>query len=230
MHRVPLQGGRPGRAGNYIDIPAGPLAFRQAADLYVHHNTFCLLEITGRGLREWLERSAALFLTLTPGLRDQPLLDPAAPSYNFDVIDGLFWTLDPSRPPRTDAAGHLLDPAASRVGDLRHAGAPVGDDDRFVLATSSYRLGSGGGFRAAAEARVLQRTPTAMRDLILAHVRAGPLDPAPRPRWRFASLPGTSAWFDSGPRAEAHLGNIENRSIEPAGEAPDGFRRFRLQL
>ncbi len=226
----PSKAGGRGGPGNYVDIPPGPLAFRQAADLYVYPNTFCLLEITGRGLRDWLERGAALFRTLTPGALDQPLLDPEAASYDFDTIDGLTWALDLSRPPRTDPRGRVLDAQASRVRDLRHGGRPVQDGDRFVLATSSYRLASGGGYSAATEARVVLQSATAARDIVLGHVLAGPVDPAPRPRWRFAPLPGTAAWFDSGPGAERHLASLGDRHVEPVGCSPEGFRRFRLRL
>lgn len=226
----PFKAGGRGGPGNYIDIPPGPLAFRQAADLYVYPNTFCLLEITGRGLRDWLERSAAQFRTLAPGTVDQPLLDPEAASYDFDTIDGITWALDLSRPPRTDPKGRVIDARASRVLDLRHKGDPVAEDDRFVLATSSYRLASGGGYAAAAEARVILQSPTPNREIVLGHVLGGPLDPAPRPRWRFVPLPGTAAWFDSGPGAQQHLQNLGDRAVESLGCSPDGFHRFRLRL
>lgn len=226
----PFKAGGRGGPGNYVDIPPGPLAFRQAADLYVYPNTFCLLEITGRGLRDWLERSAALFQRLTPGALDQPLLDPEAASYDFDTIDGLTWALDLSCPPRTDPKGRLIDAQASRVRDLRLAGRRVDEGDRFVLATSSYRLASGGGYAAAAEARVILQSPTPNREIVLSHVLQGPLDPAPRPRWRFAPLPGTAAWFDSGPGAERHLPSLGDREVEPLGCGPEGFRRYRLRF
>jgi 2',3'-cyclic-nucleotide 2'-phosphodiesterase/3'-nucleotidase len=222
-------GGRAG-PGNYIDIPPGPVAFRQAADLYVYANSFCLVEINGAGIRAWLERSAGLFRTLAPGEQDQPLLDPDFPPYNFDTIDGLTWTLDPTGPARTDPSGRVLHPDATRIHDLRHEGRPVGDDDRFILATSSYRLGLGGGFAAAARTRMVLRTPTPVREMVLAHVSAAPVCPAPRPRWRFTPLPGTAAWFDSGPGAEGHLAGLEDRKVEPLGPAPGGFHRFRLRL
>lgn len=224
----PFRAGGLGGPDNYLDIPPGPLALRQAADLYIYPNTLVLLAVTGRGLRDWLERAAALFLTLRPGRADQPLLDPQVPSYNADTIDGLDWTLDPSRPPRTDAEGHLLDPSAARVLDLRHAGRPVADADRFVLATSSYRLAGGGGYAAAQAARVILRSATPTREIVLAHVRAGPLDPTPRTRWRFVALPGTSAWFDTGPGPDPSL--VPGRRIEGMGPAPNGFRRMRLSL
>ena len=190
---TPFKAGGRGGPENYIDIRPGPVTLREAADLYIHPNTFCLVEITGRGLRDWLERSAALFRTLTPGVADQPLLDPAFAPYNFDTIDGLTCDFDLSAPARTDPEGRRVDPAASRVRNLRHQGRPVAEEDRFVLVTNSYRLGRGGAFAAAAEARLLLQTWILLRDVVLAHLRDGPLAPAPRPHWGFMPLPGTSA-------------------------------------
>lgn len=227
----PFKAGGRGGPGNYIDIPPGDFTVRQGAELYVHPNTFCLVEITGAGLKDWLERSASVFRTLVPGATDQPLLDPEVPAYNFDVIDGLTWAIDPTRPPRTGPDGTVLDPSASRVLDLRHGGRPVGPRDRFVLATNSFRLGSGGGFAAARTARALVQGTRPIREVLRAHIeRTGPIDPAPRPRWRFAPHPGTAAWFDTGPGALAHLAEVADRDIEPLGPAPGGFERFRLRL
>jgi 2',3'-cyclic-nucleotide 2'-phosphodiesterase/3'-nucleotidase len=203
-------GGRAG-PGNYLDIPPGPLALRQAADLYVHPNAFCLVEISGATLRDWLERSAALFCTLTPGAADQPLLDPDVPSYNFDTIDGLSWDFDLSGPARTTADGRLRDPAASRVRNLRHDGQPVAD-----------------GFLAARDVRLILHSTISTRDIVLAHVRAAPVHPPDRPRWGFVPMPGTAAWFDSGPRAKAHC--ARDRKVEALDATPEGFLRFRLRL
>ncbi|HVG48821.1 MAG TPA: 5'-nucleotidase C-terminal domain-containing protein [Rubellimicrobium sp.] len=228
--KTPFKTGGRGGPGHYVDLPPGLIALRQAADLYLHPNSFCLLEVTGRGLRDWLERSAALFRTLTPGETDQPLLDPDVAPYNFDTIDGLTWEFDLAGPPRTTPDGRLLDPAAARVRDLRHEGRPVAEEDRFVLATNSFRLGGGGGFAAAREGRVLLQTRILLPDIVLAHLREGLVDPAPRPGWRFAPFPGTAAWFDSGPGAEAHLAQVGDRRLDPLGPTPEGFHRFRLHL
>jgi len=226
----PFKSGGRGGPDNYIDIRPGPVTLREAADLYVHPNTFCLVEITGQGLRDWLDRSAALFHTLAPGASDQPLLDPGFAPYNFDTIDGLTWDFDLSGPSRTDPEGRVQAPTASRVRNLRHEGRPVAEDDRFVLVTNSYRLGRGGAFSAAAEARVILQTWILLRDVVLAHLRDAPVNPAPRRRWGFAPMPGTAAWFDSGPGALAHLSEVEDRRIEPLGPQPDGFERFRLRF
>ncbi len=48
--------------------------------------------------------------------------------------------------------------------------------------------------------------------------------------WTFAPLPGTSVLFDTGPKAADYSDSVDGVSIEAAGEGPDGFARFRIQL
>ena len=141
------------------------------------------------------------------------------------MIDGLTWTVDLGQPARMDAEGQVIRPEASRVLDLRHEGRPVADHDRFVMATNDYRVGSA----LPPEARLVLNTGMQMRDVVLVHLRGSPAAPAPRPRWRFAPMPGTSAWFDTGPGALTHLPRTD-RQVDPLGPTPDGFHRFRLSL
>jgi len=56
---APFKTGGRGGANYYTDIPAGPIAVRNVADLYVYPNTVSIVKITGAQAREWLEMSAA---------------------------------------------------------------------------------------------------------------------------------------------------------------------------
>jgi 2',3'-cyclic-nucleotide 2'-phosphodiesterase/3'-nucleotidase len=58
-------GGRQGWTA-YTDIPAGPLAIRHVADLYVYPNTVQAVRLTGAQVREWLEMSAVQFQRIDP--------------------------------------------------------------------------------------------------------------------------------------------------------------------
>jgi len=50
-------GGRQG-PGYYTKVPAGPLAIKNIADLYVYTNTAVILKLSGAQIKEWLEMSA----------------------------------------------------------------------------------------------------------------------------------------------------------------------------
>lgn len=225
-----------GRAGcnNYVDIPAGPLALRHASELYVYPNSLCALEVTGADLCDWLERAASLFLHITPGETSQPLLSPAFPSYNFDVMDGVEYVIDPSNPARYDAEGNLRDLDAGRISALRCNGKAVAPDDIMVVVTNSYRAGGGGAFAAARRSRIIKTDAmgrTGTRDAVERYLAAaGELCLAPHATWRFASLPDTAAQFDSGPGALRHLGQVTDRHIDHIGPGEKGFERFTLHM
>ncbi len=48
--------------------------------------------------------------------------------------------------------------------------------------------------------------------------------------WTFAPLDGTSVLFDTGPAAAGYIDDVKGVAIEAAGDGPDGFARFRIQL
>ncbi|NNU81346.1 bifunctional 2',3'-cyclic-nucleotide 2'-phosphodiesterase/3'-nucleotidase [Halovulum dunhuangense] len=217
--------------GSYTAIPAGPVALRDVADLYLYPNAATALLMTGEQVSEWLERAAAIFRQVAPGARDAALIDPAHHTYNFDVIDGVTYAIDLSQPARYDAEGRRNANENRRIKDLCHDGRPVAPGDRFVLATNSYRAGGGGNFPGAGVAPRVMEASVSNRDILLAHVRrTGGIDPATRPNWRFHPLPGTSVSFVSSPAAVAELPLAGGPEIEPVGPDAGGGMVFRLRL
>ncbi|NAZ35642.1 bifunctional UDP-sugar hydrolase/5'-nucleotidase [Rubellimicrobium sp. CFH 75288] len=202
--------------GGSLALSPGPLRLRDALALHPHPDRLVVLEITGADLRGWLERSAAVFATLRRGKTDQPLLAGDVPGYGFDVLSGLEWVVDPSRPP------------GRRIAALQHAGRPVAAADRFVLAASSFRLGGGGGFGAGWTGRPLAVSARTIREIVVGWLAGGGSVPGSGIAWRFASLPGTAAWIDLRPDADPAA--APGCRIEALDLQPSGLRRFRLWL
>ena len=86
-------------------MPAGDIAIKNVADLYLYPNTVQAVVITGAQVKEWLEMSAGIFNQIEKGKADQPLINLDFPSYNFDVIDGVTYKIDLSQPPKYDTEG-----------------------------------------------------------------------------------------------------------------------------
>ncbi|MCX7645366.1 MAG: bifunctional 2',3'-cyclic-nucleotide 2'-phosphodiesterase/3'-nucleotidase [Rhodobacteraceae bacterium] len=228
---APFKAGGRGGPEHYTDVPAGDIAIGNVADLYLYPNTVRAVRVTGAELADWLERSAGIFRRIVPGGRDQILIDPDFPSYNFDVIDGVTYRIDLSRPPKFGPGGELLDPAARRIVDLSYQGRPVDPAEEFVIATNSYRAGGGGDFPGAKGDTIILEAPDTNRDVLVRYIVAqGTIDPAADGNWSFAPLPGTTVLFDTGPGALRYLADLRGLAIEPAGEAPGGFARFRIAL
>lgn len=228
---APFKAGGRGGPEYFTDVPAGDVAIKNVADLYLYPNTVRAVKVTGAELRDWLERSAGMFNQIAPGGEDQVLLNPDFPSYNFDVIDGVSYEIDLSEPSKFAPKGALADANANRIKNLTFEGAPVTDDMEFVIATNNYRASGGGDFPGAKGDSIILEAPDTNRDVIVRYiVEQGTISPTADGNWRFAPLPGTTVLFDTGPAAAAYADDIEGVRIEPAGEGPDGFARFRIRL
>ncbi|MEL7114519.1 MAG: bifunctional 2',3'-cyclic-nucleotide 2'-phosphodiesterase/3'-nucleotidase [Pseudomonadota bacterium] len=223
-------GGRAG-PGYFTEIAAGDLVMRHLADLYPYPNALSGRVIDGRQLRSWLERAASLFQRVTPGAQNVPLFDLDAPSYNFDVMDGVTYAIDVSQPPRYSADGGLLTPTAQRIADLRWQGTPVTDEMRFVVTTNTYRTGAGGQFPEVLEMPVAFDSATPVVDVIRDFLSAqGTWHANPTETWRFAPVPHASAVVDTGPGARQHRPGPAGPPLEDLGDTDDGFARFRIDL
>lgn len=228
---APFKTGGRGGPAHYTDIPAGPLRLRNIADLYGFPNTLCGLIVTGAALRDWLERAVICFRQITPRAPNQTLLDPEVPGHDFDVIDGLSYTIDLTQPPRYSHSGDLLHPDARRIGHLCHAGRPLIDTDRFVIATNSYRAWGGGSFPALAGSALIHSSSRPIRDLIAAHVQSrGTITPAARATWAFAPMPRTPVEIETGPGLHHHPADMDALGASGMGESATGFARLRLTL
>lgn len=129
-------GGRNG-ADYFTDIPAGPLAVKDTANLYIYPNTVYVLKINGATLRNWIDFSAGMFEQIRPNGPEQQLFNPEFRSYNFDVIEGVEYQIDVTKPARYDFMTQVSD--SSRVVNLSYQGQPVSDDMQFLVVTNNYR-------------------------------------------------------------------------------------------
>ncbi|WP_172328518.1 bifunctional 2',3'-cyclic-nucleotide 2'-phosphodiesterase/3'-nucleotidase [Mangrovicoccus sp. HB161399] len=222
-----------GKAGPhfYTDVPAGPLSLRHVTDLYLYPNSLSAALVTGAMLRDWLERAASIFAAIAPGERRRTLVAEGQPGYEFDTLFGASYQIDLSAPARYDpATGALADPGASRVRDLRAAGRPVADADRFVVATNNYRTGGGGNYPGLGPGAVIAEASTPVREILARHLAAAPARPLADPPWSFAPVPGASAVLATSPRARGAPEELARAGLADLGDREDGFALFELDL
>ncbi|MBB3523150.1 bifunctional 2',3'-cyclic-nucleotide 2'-phosphodiesterase/3'-nucleotidase [Rhizobium redzepovicii] len=228
---APFKAGGRGGADYYTDVPAGDIAIKNVADLYLYPNTVQAVAITGAQVKNWLEMSAGMFNHIDAGAKDAPLLNNDFPSYNFDVIDGVTYQIDLSQPPKYDSSGKAINPDANRIQNLAFDGKPVDPAQKFVVVTNNYRAGGGGSFPEIAADKVIFQAPDTNRDVIVRYVHdQGTINPSADANWTFKPLPGTTATFESGPKAKQFLAAVKSVKIEDAGDGADGFSKFRLVL
>ncbi|WP_312797839.1 bifunctional 2',3'-cyclic-nucleotide 2'-phosphodiesterase/3'-nucleotidase [Tianweitania sp.] len=228
---APFKSGGRGGADYYTDVPAGDIAIRNVADLYLYPNTVRALEVTGAQVKEWLEMSAGIFRKVEPGKADQPLINTDFPAYNFDVIDGVTYRIDVSQPPKYGVKGEVLNAHSNRIKDLMFDNKPIDPAAKFVVASNNYRAGGGGNFPEINESKVIFEAPDTNRDVIVRYiVDQGTINPSADANWSFASLPNTSVLFETGPKAKDFIGDVKAVKIEPAGEGEGGFAKYRITL
>ena len=228
---APFKAGGRGGPEYYTDVPAGDVAIKNVADLYLYPNTVRAGRVTGQQVKDWLERSAGMFNQITPGEADQPLLNPDFPSYNFDVIDGVTYAIDVTQPARFDRDGAVVAPDANRIVDLMFDGAPLDMDQEFIIATNNYRAGGGGSFPGADGSTTVLEAPDTNRDVIVRYiVDQGTVSPSADSNWTFAPAGGASVTFPTGPAASTYAGDVQGLSLEEAGTDADGFALYRFGL
>ncbi|MBD9623031.1 bifunctional 2',3'-cyclic-nucleotide 2'-phosphodiesterase/3'-nucleotidase [Ensifer sp. ENS06] len=228
---APFKAGGRGGADYYTDVPAGDIAIKNVADLYLYPNTVQAVVITGEQVRNWLEMSAGIFNEVKPGASDAPLINGGFPSYNFDVIDGVTYQIDLSVPPKFDKDGNTINAASNRIKNLQFNGQAIDPAQKFVVATNNYRAGGGGNFPDITADKVVFVAPDTNRDVVVRYIIGqGTINPSADANWTFVPLAGTSVTFDSGPKARQFLAQVKGVTIEDAGDAAEGFARFRIKL
>ena len=192
---APFQAGGHGGPQNFADIGPGPVTLGDLTRIVPFDNAICGILRRGWQIRQWLERSAAIFQTLVPG-ETRPLLHPQIAAYHFDTIHGLRYRIDLSVPPRPEGASDR----ASRVRDITFDGKPLADDAVFLVAVSVYRAFGGGDLTRVEEDEVVLTVETGQRALLERWLRAnGVPDDRPAPNWRLLAPRGAVALLETGP-------------------------------
>jgi 2',3'-cyclic-nucleotide 2'-phosphodiesterase/3'-nucleotidase len=197
-----------------IAFPAGEICRRQIYELAPFPDHCDAIIATGAQLRQWLTRSASVFLPVRSGGHLQPLIDPAKPPYTFDILYGLTYGID-------------LRPGKPRITDLCHRGVEVADDDSFVVALSSHRLGDGG-LDLLAGCPVVCKNGDLLSTAIQHYLRNGPITAENPPVSRFVPQANTSIWIDADKAIMPYL--AKDSSLRPIGQARNGLQRFEVDL
>ena len=225
---APFKAGTRGDATAYTDIPAGPIAIKNVADLYLYDNVTAILKVNGAQLKEWLEMSAGQFNTIDPNnSQPQNLVNTDYRTYNFDVIDGVTYEFDITQPNKYDREGKLANPTASRVRNLKYQGKEIDPNQEFIVVTNNYR--SNGNFPGVREASLNRLLNLENRQAIINYILAVKnINPSADQNWHFAdTIKGLDLRFLTADKAKSLIGT-DGDIVYLAASAQEGFGEYKF--
>ena len=225
---APFKAGTRGDATAYTDIPAGPIAIKNVADLYLYDNVTAILKVNGAQLKEWLEMSAGQFNTIDPtNPQPQNLVNTDYRTYNFDVIDGVTYEFDITQPNKYDREGKLANPNASRVRNLKYQGKEIDPNQEFIVVTNNYR--SNGNFPGVREASLNRLLNLENRQAIINYILAVKnINPSADQNWHFAdTIKGLDLRFLTADKAKNLIGT-DGDIVYLAASAQEGFGEYKF--
>ncbi|MDK7487717.1 bifunctional 2',3'-cyclic-nucleotide 2'-phosphodiesterase/3'-nucleotidase [Bacillus paranthracis] len=232
-----LSAGAPFKAGGrngatyYTDIPAGTLAIKNVADLYVYPNTLYAVKVNGAQVKEWLEMSAGQFNQIDPKkTEEQPLVNIGYPTYNFDILDGLKYEIDVTQPAKYDKDGKVINANTNRIINMTYEGKPVADNQEFIVATNNYR-GSSQTFPGVSKGEVVYQSQDETRQIIVKYMQETPvIDPAADKNWTFKPIVADKlhTTFDSSSNAQKYI--KKDGKISYVGPSENEFAKYAIDI
>lgn len=137
---------------------------RHIVNNYMYSNSLKVLKITGKDLREALEKCASVFTILDGQLGISTAKEGRFVAlYNYDVYKGVSYIFDVSRP------------KGERVTRLIYKDKDVVDTDTFTLALNNYRAVGGGGYEMYDESKIIKTVEQDVVDLMISYIQQKPI-------------------------------------------------------
>ena len=192
-------------ADSYVQVPAGDLTYKNAADLYLYPNTLVAVKVTGAEIKDWLECSANQFNQVDPNVTTpQYLINwDTHRTYNFDVIDGVTYKIDVTQPTKFDGDCKVVNATANRIVGLTYTDENNNvftDADlakkEFIIATNNYRA-FGGKFAGTGSDFVIMELPDSNREALAQYITDeteahSEVDPSADNNWDFVTINTTT--------------------------------------
>lgn len=151
------------------------ITMRDIVSNYVYPNTLKVIRISGYDIREALEKTAEYFEVNAQGqiVVNEAFLKPKPQHYNYDMWEGIDYTLDISRP------------IGQRVVALEKFGRPLADHKLFDVVMNNYRAGGGGNYTMFQGKPVVKDISIDMVELMADYIQArSPIKVSVNNNWR----------------------------------------------
>ncbi len=171
---APFQAGREDPE-YFTEVWEGDITIGDVTDIYIYANQIRVMKLNGKQVIEWLERSAENFNRIDPEASEtQQLLNSDFSAYNYDVIEGIEYEIDVTKP------------EGERIVNATYQGEPLTADQEFLVVTNDYRAGGGGNFPPCVEEDpVYAPSGATNRAQIINYIKAkGTVNPEPTDNWQ----------------------------------------------
>lgn len=138
----------------------GPtITMRQIVCSYAFPNTLNVKKISGKVLKEYLEKDMEYWESDGEKVRVSPdYLNPIPKDFNYDIIDGVEYEAEIHRP------------IGERIVSLKRNGIDVKEDDYFTIVLNSYRASGGGDFEMLPLLETVKQDTTNMVDALYEYI------------------------------------------------------------
>ena len=222
-----LSAAAPFRAGRedaeyFTQVDEGDVTIGDVTDIYIYDNQLRVMQLNGKQVISWLERSAENFNRIDPNASgQQELLNGDFSAYNFDVIDGIEYQIDVTKE------------VGNRIVNATYNGEALTEDMEFLVVTNDYRAGGGGNFPPCVEEDpIYAPSGEVNREIIIQYIEAkGTVNPEPTYNWSIKSFdPAGTVTFRSHPDAMDYVNeyNIDNISFLETDE--NGMGVYQLDI
>ncbi|RTE11670.1 bifunctional metallophosphatase/5'-nucleotidase [Paenibacillus whitsoniae] len=161
--QMELSGARISNTALFDNISPGfpsDITMRDIVSNYIYPNTLKVIRISGADIRSALEQSAGYF-ELSPdgevGI-SASFREPKPQHYNYDMWEGITYTLNITRP------------LGSRVVELLYDGVPIDPDGEFDVVMNNYRAAGGGNYAMFQDKPVVKDIPTDVAELLAGYI------------------------------------------------------------
>jgi 2',3'-cyclic-nucleotide 2'-phosphodiesterase (5'-nucleotidase family) len=155
-------------------IEPGPIRIKDIYGMYRYENFLYVVELTGQQIKDFLEYCAKYYVW--DGKQITP--NPEMRGYNYDMAEGIKYTIDVTRKP-----GNRIENLV-----LQSTDKSLKMNETYKVAMNSYRATGGGGHMAAAgasDAKIIWKSSEEMRNILADYIKkTGKLTPHTDGNWK----------------------------------------------
>ncbi|MGJ9459424.1 bifunctional metallophosphatase/5'-nucleotidase [Oceanobacillus sp. CF4.6] len=134
------------------------VTMRDIVSNYMYPNTLVVLELTGKDIKDALEKSAEYFIAMNDKVAVNPAyIHPKPQHYNYDMWEGIEYTI------------HVSKPVGSRILNLSYHGEPLDLKQNYHVVLNNYRASGGGNYHMFKNKPVVKKIQQDAVELIRAY-------------------------------------------------------------